>query len=112
MSEIKSKIKFKIRKNDNVIVITGNYKGKTGRVLEVDRKKGKLFVEGINIISRHTKANQKNPDGGIIKKEAPIAISNVMLVDPKTGTATRVGRKMTDKGKLKRYSKKSGEVIE
>lgn len=105
-------IKVKIKKNDTVIVITGNSKGKTGRVLEVDRKTGKLIVEGINIISRHTKANQKNPDGGIIKKEAPIQISNVMLMDPKTGTATRVGRKLTDKNKLKRYSKKSGEVIE
>jgi len=93
------------------MVITGNSKGKTGRILEVLRDKDKVLVEGVNIISRHTKPNQKHPDGGIIKKEAPIHISNVMLVDPKSSQPTRVGRKLNDKDELVRYSKKSGEVI-
>jgi large subunit ribosomal protein L24 len=113
MAEVNlKKIKLKIKKNDTVIVISGNSRGKSGRVLAIYRKTNRILVEGINIISRHTKANQKNPDGGIIKKESSVHISNVMLVDPKTGTATRVGRKLTEKGKLKRYSKKSGEIIE
>lgn len=94
------------------MVISGDSKGKTGRVLEIIREKNKALVEGVNIISRHTKPNQKNPDGGIIKKEAPINISNLMLVDPKTNQPTRVGRKLNEKNVLVRYSKKSGEVIE
>jgi len=105
-------LKLKIKKGDTVMVITGNYKGKTGRVLEVNKDKGKAFVEGVNIISKHTKPNQKNPDGGIIKKEAPIQISNLMLVDPKTNKPTRVGRKLNDNNKLVRFSKNSGEVID
>jgi len=106
------KHKFKLRKGDTVMVISGDSKGKTGRVLEIIREKNKALVEGVNIISRHTKPNQKNPDGGIIKKEAPINISNLMLVDPKTNQPTRVGRKLNEKNVLVRYSKKSGEVIE
>lgn len=103
--------KLKVKKDDNVIVLSGEDKGKKGRVIEVQPDKGRVLVEGVNIISRHTKPNTAgSAQGGIIKKEAPIHISNVALVDPKSGEATRVGRKL-EKGKLVRYSKKSGEVI-
>jgi large subunit ribosomal protein L24 len=108
---MEKKIKLKIKKGDNVMVIAGNYKGKTGRVLSVLRKDYKAIVEGVNIVSKHTKPNQKHPDGGIIKKEAPVQISNLMLVDPKTSQPTRIGRRLNDNGELVRYSKKSGEDI-
>lgn len=94
-----------------VIVNTGDYKNQKGRVLEVDRKKYKAIVEGVNLVSRHTKPNSENPNGGIVKKEAPIHISNLMLVDPTKGVATRVGRKLDANNKLVRYSKKSNEEI-
>ena len=94
-----------------VIVITGEDKDKKGRVLEVDRQKNKAIVEGVNMVSRHTKPNSENPNGGIVKKEAPIHISNIAVVDPSSGEATRIGRKLDDKGKLVRYSKKSNEEI-
>jgi large subunit ribosomal protein L24 len=103
--------KFHIKKGDQVIVISGEYKGQHGRVLEVDRDKEKAIVEGVNMVSKHTKPNSQNPQGGIIKKEAPIHISNLNLVDPSGGDATRVGRKINDKNKVVRYSKKSGEEI-
>ena len=103
--------KFHIKKGDTVIVITGNYKGQKGRVLEVIRKSERAIVEGVNMIKKHTKPDAKNPQGGIIEKESSIHISNLMLVDPKTGEPTRIGRKLGDKGKLVRYSKKSGEEI-
>jgi large subunit ribosomal protein L24 len=99
-----------IRKGDTVAVITGESKGKQGRVLSVVVKDNKAFVEGVNMVSKHSKPNAKNPQGGITKKEAPVHISNLMLVDPATGKATRTGRKEVE-GKLVRYSKKSGEVI-
>lgn len=102
--------KLKIKKNDNVVVLAGNDKGKKGRVIEVLVNDGRVLVEGVNIISRHTKPNAANPNGGIVKKEAPIHISNVALVDPKSGAATRVGRKV-ENGKIVRIAKKSGEVI-
>lgn len=102
--------KFNIKKGDNVIVIAGNDKGKTGKVLEVLTEKSRVLVEGVAIVSKHQKPDAKNPDGGIIKKEAPIHISNVALVDPKSGKATRVGVKREGK-KVERISKKSGEVI-
>jgi large subunit ribosomal protein L24 len=102
--------KLHIKKGDNVMVITGNNKGQKGRVLEVITKKDRAIVEGVNLIKKHTKPNAETPQGGIIEKEAPIHISNLMLVDPKEG-ATRVGRRLNDKGKLVRYSKKSGEEI-
>jgi large subunit ribosomal protein L24 len=92
-------------------VNTGEYKGQKGRVLEVNRKTNRAVVEGINMISKHTKPNAQNPDGGIIKKEAPVHISNLMLFDPSSGNPTRIGRKRNNKGKLVRYSKKSGEEI-
>ncbi len=103
--------KLHIKKGDSVMVITGEYKGKKGRVLEVFRKNNRVLVEGVNMISKHTKPNAQNPDGGIIEKEAPLHISNLMLVDPSSGEATRIGRKKNDKGKLIRYSIKSGEEI-
>jgi large subunit ribosomal protein L24 len=103
--------KVNIKKGDTVYVNTGEYKGQTGRVLEVDRKNYKTIVEGVNMVSKHTKPNSKSPQGGIIKKEAPIHISNIMLLDPSSGNPTRVGRKLNNNNKLVRYSKKSGEEI-
>ena len=103
--------KLHVKKGDTVIVITGDNLGSKGRILEIDRKAEKAIVEGVNIIKKHTKPNSKHPQGGIIEKEAPVHISNLMLVDPKTGKPTRVGRKLNAEGKLVRYSKKSGEEI-
>jgi len=104
------KIKLK-KKGDLVRVITGNSKGKEGKILDIDTDRYRAFVEQINVVSRHTKANQKVPKGGIVKKEASVHLSNLMLVD-NAGNATRVGRKIDEKtGKLVRYSKKSGAVI-
>lgn len=103
--------KLHIKKGDNVIVISGEDKGHKGRVLEVDVKNRKAIVEGANIISKHTKPNSEYPNGGIIKKEAFMHISKLMHIDPKSGTKTRIGRKLNDKNKLVRYSKKSGEEI-
>ena len=93
------------------MVITGESKGQKGRVLEVDRVKNRVIVEGINMVSKHTKPHSKAPQGGIVKKEAPIHISNLMLIDPTSGKPTRIGRKLNSKNKLVRYSKKSGEEI-
>lgn len=94
-----------------VVVISGDYSGSKGRGLQIDRKTERAIVEGVNIIKKHTKPNTEYPQGGIIEKEAPVHISNLMLVDPKTGKPTRIGRKLNDDGKLVRYSKKSGEEI-
>jgi large subunit ribosomal protein L24 len=102
--------KLKVRKGDTVKVISGENKGQQGKVLEVILDSRKVIVERVNLVSKHTKPNAKNTQGGIVKQEAPIHISNVMLVDPSSGKATRVGRKSVD-GKLVRYAKKSGEVI-
>lgn len=102
--------KLNIRKGDLVRVVTGDSKGQQGKVLEVMPADRKVLVERVNMVSRHTKPNAKNTQGGIIKQEAPIHISNLMLVDPKSGKPTRVGRKLED-GKLVRVAKKSGEVI-
>lgn len=109
-------MKVKIKKNDTVIVIAGNEKGKIGKVLKVFPKKQRVIVEGVRIVKRHTRPSQKNPTGGIVKKEAPIHISNVMLIDPKTNERTRIGSKIiydeaTKKKKIVRISKKSGEMI-
>ncbi len=100
-----------VKKGDMVMVIAGDDKGKKGRIVEVVTSSERAFVEGINIISRHTKPNAQNQKGGIIKKEAPVHISNLKLVD-KAGNATRTGRKMNDAGKLVRVSKKTGELID
>lgn len=103
--------KLHIKKGDTVVVIAGNSKGQQGRVLEVIRKTDRAIVEGVNMMKKHTKPNAETPQGGIIEKEAPVHISNLMLVDPKTGEATRIARKLNDDGKLVRISKKSGEEI-
>ena len=93
------------------MVITGESKGQKGRVLEVNREKERVLVEGINMVSKHTKPNAKAPQGGILKKEATVHISNIMVVDPASGNPTRVGKRLNEKNKLVRYSKKSGEEI-
>ena len=103
--------KLKIKKGDTVKVISGNAKGSTGEVLEVITEKNRAIVKGVNMVTKHVKPSATNPEGGIEKTEAAINISNLMLVDAATGEATRVGRKMNDKGKLQRYSKKTGEFI-
>jgi large subunit ribosomal protein L24 len=103
--------KLHIKKGDTVMVITGESRGQKGRVLEVNRDKSRAIVEGVNMVSKHTKPNAKAPQGGILKKEAPIHISNLMLVDPTSGKPTRIGRKLNENSKLVRYSKKSGEEI-
>jgi large subunit ribosomal protein L24 len=103
--------KIHIKKGDQVIVNTGEYKGQKGRVLDVNRDSHKAIVEGVNIVSKHTKPNAKNPQGGITRQEAPIHISNLNLVDPSTGEGTRAGRKLDSRNKLVRYAKKSGEEI-
>lgn len=103
--------KLHIRRGDTVKVLAGDDKGKEGKVLEVDLTKRRALVEGVNIITKHTKPSAGKPEGGIVKVEAPIHISNLMLIDPASGKPTRVGRKLNDKGKLQRYSKKTGEFI-
>ena len=103
--------KIHIKKGDMVMVITGESRGQKGRVLEVNREKERVIVESVNMVSKHTKPNAKAPQGGILKKEAPIHISNLMLIDPASGKPTRIGRRLNDKNKLVRYSKKSGEEI-
>lgn len=103
--------KLHIKKGDMVYVNAGNDKGKTGKVLEIITKKDRAIVEGVNMVSKHTKPNAKHPQGGIIKQEAGIHISNLQVVDPAKGGPTKIGRRMGDKGKLVRYAKKSGEEI-
>lgn len=103
--------KFHIKHGDTVYVNTGEYKGQQGRVLEILPGQNKAIVEGINMVAKHTKPNAQYPQGGIIKKEAPVHMSNLMPVDGSTGEPTRVGRRLNDKGKLVRYSRKSGEEI-
>jgi large subunit ribosomal protein L24 len=109
--EKKENIKFKIRKGDLVKVIAGNSKGTQGKVLEVITDKNRAIVEGANMVSKHTKPNAATPNGGIVKQEAAIHISNLMLVDPKSGKPTRVGRAKGKDGKLVRIAKVSGEEI-
>ncbi len=104
-------IKLNIKKDDTVYVLSGNSKGKTGKVLKVLVKEQRAIVEGVNMVSKSTKPSAKYPQGGIMKQEAPIHISNLSLIDPKSGKATRVGRKKDAEGKTVRYSKKSGEEI-
>jgi len=103
--------KLHIRKNDTVKVISGNHKGKTGKVLEVLTEKKRAIIEGVNMITKHKKPSAANPEGGLEKTEAALHISNLMLVDSSTGEPTRTGRKRDADGKLKRYSKKTGEII-
>ncbi|TKB98182.1 50S ribosomal protein L24 [Pedobacter cryotolerans] len=103
--------KVKIRKGDLVKVIAGDSKGQQGKVQEVLVAKNRVVIEGVNLVSKHTKPNAATPNGGIIKKEAALHISNVQLVDPKSGKTTRVGRKLNADGKLVRVAKISGEEI-
>ena len=103
--------KLHIKKNDTVVVLAGEDKGKTGKVLKVLVEKNRALVEGVNMVSKSTKPSAQNPQGGIVKQEAPIHISNLSLIDPKSGKATRVGIKVTVDGKKVRIAKKSGEEI-
>ena len=103
--------KLHIKKGDTVYVNAGDDKGKTGRVLKVLLEKNRAVVEGVNVVTKATKPNAKNPQGGLVKMEAPIHASNLQLVDPKSGKATRVGYKVNEDGKKVRISKKSGEEI-
>ncbi len=100
-----------VKKGDTVIVISGNDKGKTGKILQVLVKEDRVVVEGVNVVSRHTKPSNANPDGGIIKKEAPIHASNVQILDPTTKEPTRVGMQVVE-GKKVRVAKKSGTVLD
>jgi large subunit ribosomal protein L24 len=107
---------MKIRKNDMVKVIAGNSRGKSGKVLKVYPEKNRVIVEGVNLIKRHTRPNQKNPQGGIVQREAPIHVSNVMLLDPKSNEITRVGTQIvkdetTGKRRRMRVAKASGEMF-
>ena len=101
--------KLHVKKGDRVMVIAGNDKGQTGEVLEVFPKKNRAIIDNLNMVKKHQKPTQDNP-GGIVDMPAPIHLSNLMLIDPKTGEPTRIGRKLVD-GKLVRYAKKSGELI-
>ncbi len=103
--------KLHIKKGDIVYVNTGVDKGKQGRVLQVLVEKQRAIVEGVNMVSKSTKPNAKSPQGGIVKKEAPIHISNLNVLDPESGKPTRVGRRLNDKEVLVRFAKKSGKEI-
>lgn len=104
--------KLHVKKDDNVIVMTGKDKGKQGRVIAAYPRENRVLVEGVNIVKRHSRPSQANPQGGIIEKEAPIHVSNVMHIDPKQGIPTRIGYKVLDNGKKVRVAKKSGEIID
>ena len=103
--------KLKIKKNDTVVVLTGEDKGKTGKVLKVLVDKQRAIVEGVNMVNKSTKPSAKNPQGGFVKQEASIHISNISLIDPKSGKPTRVAMKVNEEGKKVRIAKKSGEEI-
>ena len=103
--------KLHIKKGDEVIVLAGDDKGRKGKVLKVLVTKQRALVEGVNIVSKSMQPSAQNPQGGIVKQEAPIHVSNLSLIDPKSGKATRIGMKITDDGKKVRVAKKSGEVI-
>ena len=103
--------KLHIKKGDTVKVIAGDDRGKEGRVLSVEASKNRAIVEGVNIVTKATKPTAQHPQGGLVKKEAPINISNIALIDPKSGKATRIGIKVDESGKKVRYSKKSGQEI-
>src|SRR6476620_4653600 len=103
-------IKLKVKSGDTVKVIAGDHKGLTGKITRVYREKNKAIVEGVNMVSKHTKPSAKNPQGGIVKKEASIQISNISLIDPKTKETTRVGIRV-ERDKKVRYTKKSNQVL-
>lgn len=108
---VNKRTKLHVRKGDTVKVIAGNSKGKSGKVLEVVVAKNRAIVEGLNLVTKHVKPSATNPNGGIEKSEAGIHLSNLMVVDPASGEATRTGRKADEQGKLQRFSKKTGEII-
>jgi len=108
MADIK---KIHIKKGDTVKILTGNDRGKTGKVLEIITSKYRAIVEGVNMVTKHVKPSADKPEGGLINTEATMHISNLMLVDPASGESTRIGRKLNAEGKNQRYSKKSGEFI-
>jgi large subunit ribosomal protein L24 len=103
--------KMHVKSGDNVMVISGKDKGKKGRILKVFPKTGRVIVEGVNMVKKHTRPNAANPQGGIVTQEAAIDSSNVMIIDPKTGEPTRIGHKFVD-GKKVRVAKKSGEILD
>lgn len=102
----------KIKKGDKVVVLTGRDKGKRGEVRSVSPTEGRAIVEGVNLVKRHTKPSQSNPDGGILTKEAPIQLSNIAVADPKDGQPTRVGFKILEDGRKVRFAKRSGDLID
>jgi large subunit ribosomal protein L24 len=102
---------FRVRKNDTVQVMSGEFSGKTGRIVKVFPDKNRALVEGLNIVKRHTKPNRKTQQGGIVQKEAPIHLSNLMLICPKTGKPTRTGVSILEGGKRVRFSKRAKETI-
>ena len=102
---------LRLKKNDTVQVMAGEFSGKTGRIIKVFPDKGRALVEGLNMVKRHTKPNRKNQQGGIVQKEAPIHLSNLLLVCPKTGKPTRTGVSVLEDGKRVRFSKKAKETI-
>jgi large subunit ribosomal protein L24 len=104
--------KLHVKKDDTVLVITGKDKGKKGRVIAAYPRENRVLVEGVNMVKKHTRPSQQNPQGGILEQEAPIHASNVMHIDPKSGKVTRIGYKVLDNGKKVRIAKKSGEVID
>jgi len=104
-------VKFKVKKGDKVIVISGRDKGKSGEVLRVLREAGRVLVQGVNMVKRHTRPRPGEP-GGIVEKEAAIHVSNVAHIDPKSNQATRVGYKVLEDGRKVRYAKRSGEVLD
>ncbi|MBN2980490.1 50S ribosomal protein L24 [Cohnella algarum] len=101
-----------VKKDDNVIVITGKDKGKKGRVIAAYPRENRVLVEGVNMVKKHTRPSTNNPQGGIIEQEAPIHVSNVMHVDPKSGKPTRIGHKVLENGKKVRIAKRSGQEID
>ncbi|HEX7056215.1 MAG TPA: 50S ribosomal protein L24 [Bacilli bacterium] len=101
-----------VKKDDTVIVITGKDKGKKGRVIAAYPRENRVLVEGVNMVKKHARPSQQNPQGGILTQEAPIHASNVMLIDPKSGKPTRVGYKILENGEKVRIAKRSGEVID
>jgi len=104
--------KLHVKKEHTVIVISGKDKGKKGRVIAAFPRENKVLVEGVNLVKKHARPSQTNPQGGIVTQEAPIHASNVMLVDPKTGLPTRIGYKVLENGKKVRVAKRSGAVID
>jgi large subunit ribosomal protein L24 len=104
-------MRLRIRKGDTVMVVAGDDKGKTGRVLSVDQEKRRVIVEKVNFVKRHTRARGNNQQGGILEKEAPIHLSNVMLHDPKAGRGVRVGVRMTKDGRRERVSRATGDTL-